>query len=46
MADCCSNGENSGQFSIENDSDLSDFGDSDSDEEQAVDDNIYGWLSK
>ena len=31
------------QFSIENDSDSSDFGDSDSDEEQTIDDNIYGY---
>ena len=42
MAACSSNGELSGQFSIENDSDSSDFSDSDSDEEQTIDDNIYG----
>ena len=42
MAACSSNGEFSGQFSIENDSDSSDFSDSDSDEEQTIDDNIYG----
>ena len=43
MAACSSNGELSGQFSIENDSDSSDFSDSDSDEEQTIDDNIYGY---
>ena len=43
MAACCSNGEFSGKFSLESDSDFSDFGDSDSDEEQAIDDNIYGY---
>ena len=43
MAACSSNGELSGQFSIENDRDSSDFGDSDSDEEQTIDDNIYGY---
>ena len=43
MAACSSNGELSGQFSIENDSDSSDFGDCDSDEEQTIDDNIYGY---
>ena len=31
------------QFSIENECDFSDFGDSDSDGEQAIDDNIYGY---
>ena len=31
------------QFSIKNDSDSSDFGDSDSDKEQTIDDNIYGY---
>ena len=45
MAACCSNEELSGQFSIKNDSDFSDFHDSDSDEEQAMDDNIYGYLN-
>ena len=43
MAACCSNWELSGQFSIENDRDFSNFGDSDLDEEQAIDDNIYGY---
>ena len=41
MTACWLSGELSGQFSIENDSDFSDFGDSDS--EQAIDDNIYGY---
>lgn len=43
MAACWLSGELSGQFLIENDSDFSDSGDSDSEEEQAIDDNIYSY---
>ena len=43
MAACCLNDELPGQFSTQNDDDFEYFGGSDSDEEEVLNNNVYGY---